>query len=350
MTLAETLAEVRKRIAASAGKDMNEQNTKAALIDPVLRALGWDVGNLEEVLQEYKRKSHDKPIDYAMMLLRMPKLFLEAKALGQSLDIPKWANQIMGYAAVGGVKWVVLTNGDDYRIYNSCVAVPIEQKLFRSVRVSNEHSPTEKTLALLAKDGIRENEIEVLWDAQFVDCQVRSALEQLFSPTPDPSLIRAIRGRAKDLPAKEIRKSLARMHAKFDFPVEPGPSMMVGEKRSNAARKAWETRRGTKNADHDRVKLRDVIEAGILSAPLKLTATYKGKEFESELLLDGTVRFQEKVYKTCSAAAGVAKGIAKLGRGTLPSNGWDFWSYRDESGSVVPLASAREKYLRRNAK
>ena len=38
MTLASTLAEVRKRIAASEGKDMNEQSTKAALIDPVLRA------------------------------------------------------------------------------------------------------------------------------------------------------------------------------------------------------------------------------------------------------------------------------------------------------------------------
>jgi hypothetical protein len=350
MTLAQTLAEVRKRIAASEGKDMNEQNTKAALIDPVLRALGWDVGNLEEVLQEYKRKSHDKPIDYAMLLLRMPKLFVEAKALGQSLDIPKWANQIMGYAAVGGVKWVVLTNGDDYRIYNSCVAVPIEQKLFRSIRVSDENSPTEKTLALLTKDGIRENEIEVLWDAQFVDRQVRSALEQLFSPEPDPSLIRALRGRAKDVPAKEIRKSLARMHAKFDFPVEAETPTVADDKRSSAARKAWETRRATKGADHNRVMLRDVIEAGMLTAPLKLVATYKGNEFESELLPDGTVRYQEKIYKTCSAAAGVVKGMAKHGRGTLPINGWALWCYRDQTGSVVPLTEAREKFLHRKAR
>ena len=346
MTLAETLAEVRRRIAACDGKDMNEQNTKAALIDPVLLALGWDVGNLEEVTQEYKRKSLDKPVDYAMLLLRMPRLFVEAKALGQSLDAPKWANQIMGYAAVAGVKWVVLTNGDDYRIYNSCVAVPIEQKLFRSVKISDENSPTERTLGLLTKDGIRENEIEVLWDAQFVDRQVRSALEQLFSPEPDPSLIRALRGRAKDLPAKEIRKSLGRMHAKFDFPVEPAPST-TDEKRSAAARKAWETRRGAKNGEHDRVKLRNLIEAGLLMAPLKLVATYAGKEFESELLPDGTVTFEGKVYKTCSAAAGVARGIVTSGRGTLPKNGWAFWHYRDESGRLVPLTDAREEYLRR---
>ena len=84
-------------------------------------ALGWDVGNLEEVSQEYKRRPKDKPVDYALFLLRTPKLFVEAKALGQSMDAPKWANQIMGYAAVGGVKWVVLSNGDEYQIYNACV-------------------------------------------------------------------------------------------------------------------------------------------------------------------------------------------------------------------------------------
>jgi predicted type IV restriction endonuclease len=78
---------------------------------PVLRALGWDVGNLEEVQQEYKRRPRDKPVDYALLLLRTPRLFVEAKSLGQNLSDRRWANQIMGYATVAGVEWVVITNG-----------------------------------------------------------------------------------------------------------------------------------------------------------------------------------------------------------------------------------------------
>jgi len=149
--LSQTLEEVRKRIALYRGKGINEQNTKTALIDPVLRALGWDVGNLEEVSQEYKRRPQDKPVDYALFLLRTPKLFVEAKALGQNLDDRKWSSQIMGYATVAGVKWVVLSDGDEYRIYNACVDVPVEEKLFRTVRISDIHSGAEETLGLLSK-------------------------------------------------------------------------------------------------------------------------------------------------------------------------------------------------------
>ena len=123
--LSEALSKVKAGLARYKGRQVNEQNTKTALIHPVLRALGWDVGDLEEVQQEYKRRPRDKPVDYALFLLRTPKLFVEAKALGQNLSDRKWANQIMGYATVAGVEWVVISNGDEYRIYNACAPVPI---------------------------------------------------------------------------------------------------------------------------------------------------------------------------------------------------------------------------------
>src|ERR671931_162567 len=40
---------------------IGEQDTKAALIEPVLRALGWDVEDLEEVQREYRLKSARQP-------------------------------------------------------------------------------------------------------------------------------------------------------------------------------------------------------------------------------------------------------------------------------------------------
>ena len=49
MTLKDELTQIAARIAQYKGTGIGEQNTKAALIAPVLRSLEWDLENLEEV-------------------------------------------------------------------------------------------------------------------------------------------------------------------------------------------------------------------------------------------------------------------------------------------------------------
>ncbi len=119
--LVDTLPKLRKRIQKIHNRKENigEQNTKAALIDPLLFALGWEVEDIDEVSREYRRKPQDNPVDYALFMLRSPRLFVEAKDLGKDLSDRKWISQILGYATVVGVEWCVLTNGDEYRLYNA---------------------------------------------------------------------------------------------------------------------------------------------------------------------------------------------------------------------------------------
>lgn len=72
MTVADldlVLASVRERIARHQRENIGEQDTKAALIVPILRALGWDVEDLEDVKLEYRRRPADNPVDYALFLL-----------------------------------------------------------------------------------------------------------------------------------------------------------------------------------------------------------------------------------------------------------------------------------------
>ena len=57
--LKRTLAEVAERIARYRDSRIGEQNTKATLIAPILRALGWNVEDLDEVHLEYRYKSQD---------------------------------------------------------------------------------------------------------------------------------------------------------------------------------------------------------------------------------------------------------------------------------------------------
>ena len=276
--------------------------------------------------------------------MRTPKLFLEAKALGQGLDDRKWANQIMGYAAVAGVKWTVITNGDEYRIYNACVDVPVEEKLFRLVRLSDPSSPAFETLGLLSKDRIRDNDIEILWKAHFVDRQVRTVLEGLFAPEPDPSLMRLVRKHVRDLSAKDVRASLARVHARFDFPVEPDAPPARPRKPWRSGETAAGAAQTHKTHRMLGVTLSDVIAAGLLKPPLKLTVRYKGQQLEADLLPDGTVNFQGTKYDTCSGAARFARSIV-TGR-KMSTNGWAFWRYRDQQGNLVPLDAARQAFLK----
>jgi hypothetical protein len=55
-SLTSVLPKLRKRIQKIQNRNENigEQNTKAALIDPLLAALGWDVEDIDEVSREYR--------------------------------------------------------------------------------------------------------------------------------------------------------------------------------------------------------------------------------------------------------------------------------------------------------
>ncbi len=218
-----SIAQVRER------KDhIGEQNTKSVLIDPVLAALGWDLTDLDEVFLEYKHKPQDNPVDYALLLQRSPRLFVEAKELDTNLDDHKWKSQIISYASVAGVEWCVLTDGDRYCIYNAYAPVDVEQKLFRSVIVSDasQDASTLDTLELLSKEKLTENSINVLWKAHFIDRQVQAALEGMFEGE-DASLVRLLRKRTTNLKSSEIRESLKRADIVVEFPALA--SSLVGE-------------------------------------------------------------------------------------------------------------------------
>jgi len=263
--LPKTLDEIRHRIAQAPKRGLNEMNTKATLIEPVLRTLGWDVENVEEVRREYRKKSRDKPVDYGLLILRTPRLFIEAKALGSNLDDRRWANQIMGYALVAGVEWIVLTDGDEWRIYNAHAAVAVDEKLFRSVKVTDDDPLVVKTLELLARDRMEENRIEVLWRAQFVDRAVGGALEDLFSPDSDMFLVNVVDRATKGLSAEEIRASLGRCKVHLDFPEQldmlpppPAPKRTLRRKKKPGD--------GPKKATRGGVTMADLIQAGLLDA------------------------------------------------------------------------------------
>ena len=342
--LAHTVATLRSRIKTLRNRNENigEQNTKAILIEPMLSALGWDLQELAEVRREYRQNRQDGPVDYALFILRSPRLFVEAKDLGADLADRKWISQVLGYATVTGVEWCALTNGDEYRLYNAHAAVDVEHKLFRTVRLSDasQEGYILDTLDLLSKSKLGENLIDVLWKAHFVDRNVKIAMPAILTGE-DKSLIRWIRKRMPELLPSEIRDSLRRADIHIEFPVvttPPEPPPPKPPKPRPAPRKL-------------RVRITDLIGAGLITPPLELYKDYKGVPFAATITQDGTIAYDNKTYNSLSTAAAMARKSvigAPEGLKYPQTNGWTFWKYRNpQTDKVEEIDALRRVYLER---
>lgn len=340
------LTEIRERIASYRGLGIHESDTRASLIDPMLNALGWRVGDLEKVRQEYSFQASDSRVDYALMEARKPSLYVEAKALGKNLDDPKWASQIMGYAIVAGVEWVVLTDGNEYRIYNTHAPVPVAEKLLHAVRVADDDASVGQVLELLSRERGPKDRLKAQWHAHFADRQVHRALKGLFGRTPDNSFVSLLKGETADLTDEDIAASLRRVRARFEFPLihrdgsDPSPPP-VNPVPVNPP---------PVNPLPDLVSARDIrprhlIEAGLIQPPLDLQRTHKGQAFSARIEIDASVTFQGERFQSLSMAGNAAR-IAAGFRGKRPAtNGWRFWRFTDSDDQVKEIDVLRQRYL-----
>jgi hypothetical protein len=330
------------RIEKYKGRGLGETNTKASLVEPVLETLGWDIRDPDEVHREFRPTSRDCPVDYALKLLRKPRMFIEAKGLGETLADRKWITQVLGYAIVTGVEWCVLTDGDEYRIYNATAAVDAEEKLFLSVRLSelNGTDQAVRTLGLISRADLEGNLLDVFWNAHFIDRRVTAALRSMLD-NADRGLVRLIRRTAPKLGPKEIIASLRRLDVRIEAAPMPAELAASGGKPSGKVGRA-KTRKGRAKPQRSEVTLLQLIAAGLLPAPTNLTRKYKGRVLEATLLADGSVEFEGVRYDSCSSAAAHARGTVS-GR-PMATNGWDFWLFSDGDGRRLTLDAARKKW------
>ena len=197
---------------------LTESDTIRVLILPVLEALGWDTGDVEEVRSEYRHNASDNPVDYALFLQSAPVLFVEAKALDVTLDDRKPLVQTLNYANAAGVDWCVLTNGAEYRIYKVHAPVAAEEKLFLTVRLNDPSESTEPlvgSLSLLSRNRMRARAIDALWSEWRVDRQVEAVLDTI---TEDEAFTRLVAKRIDGVTAGEVRASLHRSGLRSFYP------------------------------------------------------------------------------------------------------------------------------------
>ena len=107
-----TIVTLRGRIEAHGNAlRASEAQTRYALIDPLLRTLGWDTSDPAQVVPEYTLSTGR--VDYALLADGSPVILLEAKSLGTRLgDVARnqainywWDEEIDHFAVTDGQRW-----------------------------------------------------------------------------------------------------------------------------------------------------------------------------------------------------------------------------------------------------
>ncbi|MFB6216180.1 MAG: Eco57I restriction-modification methylase domain-containing protein, partial [Candidatus Aenigmatarchaeota archaeon] len=132
-----------------------------AIITPLLEIFGWDVKNPEEVKEEVP--IGNKRADYALKIDGDIQVIIEAKALDKDLtsegeELSEYERQAINYAYNQGVNWAILTNGEEWRLYN---AYWKGRKLAFDIEIGE--FPKKEVLpkiSLLRKDKVSSGDIE----------------------------------------------------------------------------------------------------------------------------------------------------------------------------------------------
>ena len=106
----------------------SEALTRYALIDPLLRELGWDTSDPTQVVPEYSLKKGffvggREFADYALLKDEFPTVILEAKKLGTSLR-EETLDQAINYCFRTGIPYAAATDGRRWEIYQLSLMGP----------------------------------------------------------------------------------------------------------------------------------------------------------------------------------------------------------------------------------
>src|SRR3989344_1022200 len=141
-------------------KNYTEQDTKNGFIEPLFKALGWDVSDRNEVSLEDHIKGSGRS-DYNFRINGITQFYLEAKNLKVDLDDEKFSFQAINYSWNKGVTYAVLTDFEGIKVFNAqrIDKTDLMDKLVFEIFYDKYISDFE-TLWLLSKKSFQKKELD----------------------------------------------------------------------------------------------------------------------------------------------------------------------------------------------
>ena len=137
-TLIEAIAGIRERKTEYAEElSKSESLTRYVLVDPLLRALGWDTADPAQVKTEYSLGKWKA--DYVLMgeTDSQPVAVIEAKKLNHDLE-ESTTLQVIQYAMLGGIPYALLTDGSAWQLFDVFKGLPFPQNRLLDLRLDTE--------------------------------------------------------------------------------------------------------------------------------------------------------------------------------------------------------------------
>jgi len=204
-------------------RSINEAQTRDYLINPMLKALGWDTENPDDVRSE-DSTFDGKAVDYVLFARDKdePVLVVEAKPLGNRLEDPKGIGQVISYANNAGIAFCVLTNGVTWKVYSTFEDCPAPEKLMFRFSLDPQHSAGMATRELAeTMERFSRDKLDTLgdwWKETRCIKKVYEVLDRMLRE-PDGQFCNVVRNciAKKDRPSKQYVKNAIMEWAKMHF-------------------------------------------------------------------------------------------------------------------------------------
>jgi len=143
-----------------ASPQMDEANTKAAVLRDFLDLLGWEIPTNTKLEYPVQAFGRTYKVDYALILEENPFAFIEAKGVDTSLTTDH-GEQLSSYMTNKNVNYGILTNGKQYRFFQRRVdATNVSVQMIGNVELQNLLS-RYPTLEAYTSASIESGESEV---------------------------------------------------------------------------------------------------------------------------------------------------------------------------------------------
>lgn len=141
--------------------EQNEQAVRDQIVNPLLRNLGWDPENPEEVQPNIS--TEEGVPDYTLIKNGNKMLFIEAKRLGIDIEQQEIIRQLAKYCFGEGIKYGVLTNGIVWVLFRSFEeGTTLTERIVWKVDLEGEElGSVVRKLSTISRDNVEQIEILV---------------------------------------------------------------------------------------------------------------------------------------------------------------------------------------------
>lgn len=138
MSIENVLPKLAQSLTAWSKAGLNEAQTSQVIVLPILRALGYDIWNPDEIAAQIHSGGGNAAYipDFTVKLGGDVCFILEIKALNKDFS-PNDTVQAVNYANALGWRWSVLTNGKAWHFYDNQVPKPAAEKLALTIELKD---------------------------------------------------------------------------------------------------------------------------------------------------------------------------------------------------------------------